>query len=196
MVKSLVSIGAVVLVTVGIVACPKESATKTPAAASAAPATAMPGTPTPTTAAAKRALTPEDLDPSRASPTTMASKVYRQLGIEKKSRPKVALPAERVVEAFKAAGIETDGMKQGLGEPIKAGYCALGRTKKGVGFTLCEYASAEVAREGKALSEGRYGGALARQLFLNGETLLVVRATGTDDSSAEAKAMASVFAGL
>lgn len=181
MVNTLVTTGAIAVLCVVLAGCTKKEAEAETASAAAA------------TMAPRRTLTPEDLDPSRASPTTMASKVYRQLGVEKTNRPAVALPAERVLAAFHKDGIEAEALKQGLGEPIKAGYCALSHTKKGVGFTLCEYPSAELAREGKALSEARYSGGLGRKLYLNGQTLLVVRAAAEEEAKAEAEAMAAIF---
>lgn len=184
MVKPLSALAFVSLVL--LVGCQKDLEPKTAEKASAKPMLDAP----------HKKLTVEDIDPSRSSTTTMASKVYAQLGVEKKRRPKVALPAERVVAAFHDDGIEMEPLKQGLGEPIKAGYCALGHTKKGVGFTLCEYASEDVAREGKALSEARYNGALGRKLFVNGQTLLVLRAGSDAEAAAEAAAMATMFESL
>lgn len=185
MVKSYVALGAIALFVVGA-GCSKPAEKKSAEQASAT------RTPSPSTPS----LTHEDLDPSRSSSTTLASKVFQQLTLEKNTRPKVALPAERVVEAFREKGIESEPLKQGLGGPIKAGYCALGRTKKGVGFTLCEYPTAELAQEGKGVSEQRYRGALGRKLFLNKETLLVVRAGESEETAAEAKEMASIFGRL
>lgn len=138
---------------------------------------------------------PADLAPSHRSMTTLGSSIFHQLDVEKKSRPQVALSAERVTEAFEKKGIEVQPLKQGLGGPIKAGYCAMSRTKKGVGLTVCEYPSVEAARAGKELSENRYGGGLGRRLLLNGETLLIVRA-GTEEGAAEAQTMAAIFTGL
>lgn len=184
MVKPLLALAAVSLVL--LVGCQKDHQPKTAEQASAKPMLDAP----------HKKLTLEDIDPSRSSTATMASKVYAQLGVEKKSRPKVSLPAERVVAAFHDAGIETEALKQGLGEPIEAGYCALGHTKKGVGFTVCEYASDTLAKEGKALSEARYNGALGRKLFVNGQTLLIVRAGSGAEAATEAAAMAASFQGL
>lgn len=106
--NSSVAIGAAALLCVVITGCSKQAEEK---ASEAAVATAV---------APRRALTSEDLNPSRSSPTTMATKVYRQLGVEKKNRPQVAPPAERVLAAFEKDGVEAEALKQGLGEPIKA----------------------------------------------------------------------------
>lgn len=182
--KSCAALGAIALLLVGA-GCSKQAEKNPPEQASAT-----------RTSPPARSLTHEDLDPSASSSATLASKVFQELTLEKNSRPKIALPAERVVEAFREEGIESEPLKQGLAGPIKARYCALGRTKKGVGFTLCEYPTVELAKEGRGISEQRYGGLFGRDLLLNKETLLIVRPGDGDEAKAEAKAMASIFGGL
>lgn len=141
---------------------------------------------------------PLDLSPSHPSMATLGSKIFTQLDAEKRKRPQTALSAERVAEVFRKEGIETVPLKQGLGGPVQASYCAMSRTKKGVSFTVCEYVDEKAAQVGRGISEKRYGeGGLGRKLFVNGASLLVVRQVAqTEEAAAEAQKMAQVFASL
>lgn len=138
---------------------------------------------------------PHDPAPSHPSTATLGSQLMHQLVEEKKGRRPVTLSAERVVEAFQKEGLELKPLKQGLGGPIGARYCAMSHTGKGVAFTICEFESEAAAQAGKQASEKRYGpGGLGRTLSLNKETLLVVRpAVKGEETEGEAKAMTALF---
>lgn len=164
-------------------------------------------TPTPTATAAPPATPPapfadarasKDLAPSHPSMATLGSHVMQQLEREKRGRVPVPLSSERVAETFTKEGIELQPLKQGLGDPIGASYCAMSLTKDGVAFTVCEFKSEADALLGKKRSEARYGpDNLGRTLIVNGRSLLVLRpAMPSEATKQQAATLAAVFTAL
>lgn len=139
-----------------------------------------------------------NLAPSHPSVATFGSQVMHQLEREKRGRVPVPLSSERVAETFTKKGIELQPLKQGLGDPIGASYCAMSLTKDGVAFTVCEFKSDAEALEGKKRSEARYGpGNLGRTLIVNGRSLLVLRpAMPSEATKQQAATLAAVFTAL
>lgn len=139
-----------------------------------------------------------DLAPSHPSVATLGSQVMQQLEREKRGRLPVPLSSERVAESFTKEGVELQPLKQGLGDPIGASYCAMSLTKDGVAFTVCEFKSEPDALAGKKRSEARYGpDNLGRTLIVNGRSLLVLRpAMPSEATKRQVDNLAAVFTSL
>lgn len=139
-----------------------------------------------------------DAPTARPSMTTLGSDVLQSLAAEKRGRTPTPLTAERVVASFAKEGVEVQPLKQGLGGPIGASYCAMSLTRDGVAFTLCEFADDATAEAGRKRSEARWGaGNLGRTLVVNGRSLLILRpAVVNETTTRQRAALASVFAAL
>jgi hypothetical protein len=164
------AVAATLLATAALAACKRDSK-----AATGAPAAAAATDNDHHAAAVDRLQRLAEEDPSAAaSMQTLAGR----LQYEVEHRPAAAIPAETVFAALDRAGLPvTDGPRQYVAVVAGAGYCAGGATADGLGVAVCEYASADQARAGKAAVENKFAALTpVRDIVVRGATTLTLTA--------------------
>jgi hypothetical protein len=134
--------------------------------------------------------------PPVATPAPDHAPLATRLEGELTARPARAVQAERLTPLLALRGIHIVRSRQVLARPLGASYCASLVSERGLGASLCEFANAAAAVQGKVLSEQRFARVLpGRRLLLNGNTLLTLpRADG--ETRAEADVVAALFSAL
>lgn len=152
---------ALVLATIIAAACNRHGHEHPPPpTAPAAPAT----TPAPPTAGAKR------IDPSQD-----VRGLLGRMQEEAANRPSSGITAEQVFDALEHSGLQLADRRQYFGATAKASYCAGGTTRDGIAISVCEYADARRAGEGKRYMDTQFA-AMAKHAvrMVHGATVLTI----------------------
>lgn len=122
--------------------------------------------------------------------------IFQQLEAQKGARPKSGPTVEQVAAALTKAGIEIEAPRQGLAQSVGASYCAISRTKSGVGLSICEYTDAAAAKSGRARAEKQLAAFANHETAMNKGTILTLRAPANVETKDELTKMVGVFEGL
>ena len=116
-----------------------------------------------------------------------------RLSREAASRPTDTPKAEDIFAAIVKSGVPLDDQSQHLASPIGALYCLGGRSSQGLAMSACEYADAEKAASGKALSVKSFASLQHRDVTINKKTTLTILQSPYDAKSQAAhdKALAA-----
>jgi hypothetical protein len=133
--------------------------------------------------------TPDDSSPP------MRGSLAEELSAEAAERPASGPRAEDVFAAFAREHEPVAGTMQVLARPVRARYCASGRTAAGLGVVVCEYDSEDAARRGRDQSERVFGRAIPnRTLAVHRTALLTLtRPTADPAMAAEADRLSGLF---
>lgn len=169
--------------------CKRESsASAAPAATGAAATTGAVADPAHVAAVETLDRMAESDESAAASMRSIAGRMQ----YEAEHRPAGTIKAEGVFAALAKAGVPiTDGPRQYVAVVAGAEYCVGGQTADGLGVAVCEYASADKARAGKAAVEKRFAQLNGvRDIVVRGATTLTL--TGRPDAPlASSKQLAS-----
>src|SRR5262245_46029764 len=120
-----------------------------------------------------RAPRPPVVAPSAPDHAPLPERLSRELA----ARPDRAVHAERLEALLELRGVHIVRSRQVLASPLGARYCATLVSERGLGASLCEFASDDSAAQGMALSERRFARLLpGRRLLRNGNSLLTLAA--------------------
>lgn len=110
-------------------------------------------------------------------------------------RPTDTVTAEQVFGTVEVKGIPLHEIQQYMGSSWGAKYCAGAETDRNLFFSVCEYADAKAAAEGKDVFSKVNSG--TRPSFLNKSSVLSFRDDAkTPESAEQMKVIAGWFAGL
>jgi len=125
---------------------------------------------------------------------TLAERLTR----ETRGRPTIAPRAEDVVTALCAGGVAVGPLKQVLARTVGARYCAMTRTRAGLGVAVCEFGDAAQAESGMAYSRRTFDRLIpGRRLARNRGTVLTLTPPGPGPRfETEAGRIAALFAAL
>jgi hypothetical protein len=108
-----------------------------------------------------------------------------QLQEEGRGRPRGALTVEQVLAALAEAQVEVKEPRQVLAQVHLARYCQSGTTASGLAVGVCEYADAQAAQAGREHSRTHFGQVAFREVLAHGNTILILRGSGTSPLEAE-----------
>ena len=139
---------------------------------------AKPSAPKPDTLASDSAQAPAaaaslDVRRTTAPPAQNPRDISAMFRNEAESRPLAAIKAEDVLEAFRKAGVELDGVRQHLARPYGARYCVGAKSGTAIALSVCEYIDPAAADAGAELS--RKIVLANREIRVNHATSLTVR---------------------
>lgn len=129
---------------------------------------------------------------SREAKGTLAE----QLAREAAERPTDTPRAEQVLAALQGAGLVLGEQRQYLGAPAGARYCYAASSMRGLWLSVCEFADAQSASEGRVRVLGKRPPPGRTVLLNRTTTLLVQPPEGSAGAQAEARVAAETFGRL